>query len=62
VPVLSTITVFELLATAKLLASQSFKYFEAFTAVGLIFLAISYSASLFVRRLEQRFSSQAALI
>ena len=58
VPVLSIITVYELLATAKLLASQSFRYFETFTLVGLIFLAISYPSSVVVRRLERRFGSR----
>jgi polar amino acid transport system permease protein len=57
VPTLSIITVYELLSTAKLLASQSFRYFETFTMVGVIFLGISYPASLLVRRLERRFGS-----
>jgi polar amino acid transport system permease protein len=57
VPTLSIITVYELLSTAKLLASQSFRYVETFTLVGVIFLGISYPAAVMVRRLERRFGS-----
>ncbi|MEQ8967528.1 MAG: ectoine/hydroxyectoine ABC transporter permease subunit EhuD [Azospirillaceae bacterium] len=54
VPLLSTITVYELLNTANLLASSSFKYLETLTTVGLIFFALSYPSSLFFRRLEAK--------
>jgi len=54
VPLLSTITVYELLNTANLLASSSFRYFETLTMVGLIFFALSYPSSLFFRRLEAK--------
>jgi polar amino acid transport system permease protein len=54
VPLLSTITVFELLNTANLIAGQSFKYFEVLTIAGLIFFMISYPSSLLIRRLETR--------
>ncbi|HIW32853.1 MAG TPA: ectoine/hydroxyectoine ABC transporter permease subunit EhuD [Candidatus Paenibacillus intestinavium] len=53
-PTMSAITVVELLMTAKELGSQSFKYLEALTLVGVIFLALSYSSSLLVRRVERR--------
>lgn len=53
-PLLSTITVFELLNTANLLASRSFRYFELLTFVGLVFFVLSYSASRIVQRLEVR--------
>ena len=52
VPILSTITVFELLNTANLLAGQSFRYLELLSFVGLVFLVLSYASSLVVRRLE----------
>lgn len=57
VPLLSTITVYELLNTANLLAGQSFRYFEVLTAVGAIFFLLSYPTSLFFRRLERRWQN-----
>lgn len=54
VPLLSTITVYELLSTANLLASSSFKYFETLTLVGVIFFTLSYPSSLVFRHLEAR--------
>ncbi|NHN33243.1 ectoine/hydroxyectoine ABC transporter permease subunit EhuD [Paenibacillus agricola] len=54
-PVLSAITFIELLTTAKTLGSASFRYIEAFTIVGLLFLFLSYFSSLIVKRLEQKF-------
>jgi polar amino acid transport system permease protein len=54
VPLLSTITVYELLNTANLLAGSSFKYLEALTLVGVIFLALSYPSSLFFKHLEAK--------
>jgi polar amino acid transport system permease protein len=54
VPILSTITVFELLNTANLLAGRSFRYLELLSFVGLVFLVLSYASSLAVRRLEAR--------
>jgi len=53
-PTLSAITVVELLMTAKELGSTSFKYLEALTLVGLIFLALSYPSALIVRAIEKR--------
>jgi len=54
VPVLATITVYELLNTANLLAGQSFRYFEVLTLVALIFFMLSYSASLAIGSFEAR--------
>lgn len=54
VPLLSTITVYELLNTANLLAGQSFRYFETLTFAGLIFFLLCYPSSLFFRHLEIR--------
>lgn len=54
VPLLSTITVYELLNTANLLANRSFRYVEVLTAVGVIFFAISFPASRFFAWLERR--------
>ena len=41
VPLLSTITVYELLNTANLLAGETFRYLEVLTITGLIFFIIS---------------------
>lgn len=53
-PVLSAITLVEIMQTAKMIGSHSFRYLEAFTIVGVLFLVLSYSSSLMVRRLETR--------
>jgi polar amino acid transport system permease protein len=52
---LAAITILELFGTARELASVSFQFTTIFTAVGLIYLAISYPASLLVSRLQARF-------
>ncbi|UJF32352.1 ectoine/hydroxyectoine ABC transporter permease subunit EhuD [Paenibacillus hexagrammi] len=54
-PILSAITLVELLQTAKSIGSGSFKYLEAFTLVGILFLIMSYPSSLAVSRLEKKF-------
>jgi polar amino acid transport system permease protein len=54
-PLLSAITVVELLQTAKSIGSGSFRYLEAFTLVGLLFLLLSYPSSWLVGRLEAHF-------
>ncbi|MBA2939802.1 ectoine/hydroxyectoine ABC transporter permease subunit EhuD [Paenibacillus sp. CGMCC 1.16610] len=54
-PILSAITLVELLQTAKAIGSGSFKYLEAFTLVGILFLLLSYPSSLLVRKLEIHF-------
>jgi polar amino acid transport system permease protein len=51
-PLLSAITLVEILQTAKIIGSGSFRYFEAFTIVGLLFLLLSYPSSLLIQRLE----------
>jgi polar amino acid transport system permease protein len=53
-PLLSAITLVELLQVAKTLGSQSFRYMEPFTLVGLLFLALSYPSSLLIRKAEKR--------
>lgn len=53
-PILSAITMVELLLTAKNIVSESFRVFEPYTLVGVLFLAISYPSSLLIRRLELR--------
>lgn len=53
-PILSAITLMELLLTAKNIVSESYRFFEPYTLVGLLFLLVSYPASLAVVRLEKR--------
>ena len=53
VPLLSTITVYELLNTANLLAGETFRYLEALAITGLIFFVISYSVSLLIKSVER---------
>jgi polar amino acid transport system permease protein len=53
-PVLSAITVVELMLQAKNIGSQSFRYVEPITMAGLFFLIISIFVALLVRKLEAR--------
>ena len=55
-PVLSAITLVEMLLTAKMIGAESFRYLEAFTLVGLLFLILSYGSSLLIRRLELKWN------
>lgn len=55
-PLLSAITVVELMQQAKIIGARSFNYVEPYTLVGLIFFLMSYPAALFVNRLEARFA------
>jgi polar amino acid transport system permease protein len=52
--VLSGITVFELLGHAQAIGSSSFRYIEPLTIAAVLFLLVSYPASVLVRRLERR--------
>jgi polar amino acid transport system permease protein len=54
-PLLSAITVLEVLQRAKLVGSQSFRYLEPVTLVGLAFLLLSLVSAWAVGRLETRF-------
>lgn len=53
-PLLSAITVLEMLAQAKDIGSSTFRYLEPVTLVGVLFLLVSLPASITVRRLERR--------
>jgi polar amino acid transport system permease protein len=53
-PTLSAITLVELLLTAKSEASVSYRVFEPYTIVGLLFLVVSLIFSYGIRRLEKR--------
>lgn len=53
-PLLSAITVIELLGKAQAIGAQTFRYLEPVTLVGLFFLVLSLTAAALVRRLEAR--------
>ncbi len=53
-PVLSAITVVEIMQRAKNIGSESFSYLEPITMVGLFFLILSLGLAWCVRRLENR--------
>jgi polar amino acid transport system permease protein len=54
-PLLSAITVLELMNQAKSVANSSYRYVEPMTLVGVFFLAISIPSVLALRWLEKRF-------
>jgi polar amino acid transport system permease protein len=53
-PLLSAITVIELLNEAHSIGAQTFRYLEPITIVGVLFFLVSYPTALLVRRLEAR--------
>jgi polar amino acid transport system permease protein len=54
-PLLSAITVVELMTEARSVANYTFRYLEPMTMVGVFFLAISIPSAILLRRLEKRF-------
>jgi len=57
-PLLSAIAVLELMQTAKILGSETFKYVEPITMVGLFFLCFSLVSAYIIRRFERRLNRQ----
>jgi polar amino acid transport system permease protein len=55
-PLLSAITVVEVLQAAKLIGAETFRYVEPVTLVGAMFLALSLASAYVIRRVEQRLS------
>lgn len=53
-PLLSAITVVELLQTARIIGAETFRYLEPFTMVGVLFLILSYASSLGVQWLDAK--------
>ncbi|MEX0761331.1 MAG: ectoine/hydroxyectoine ABC transporter permease subunit EhuD [Dehalococcoidia bacterium] len=53
-PLLSAITVVELLQEGNIICSRTYRCLEPYTLVGVMFLAVSIPASIMVRRLERR--------
>ena len=52
-PLLSAITLLELLHTAKLIGADTFRYLEPLSLVGALFLILSLMASTLTRKLEK---------
>jgi len=57
-PLLAGITVTELLLTGRIIGTQTFRFLEPITLVGLLFFALSYPSSLLVQRLEARYAQR----
>jgi polar amino acid transport system permease protein len=60
-PMLSAITVVEMLGQAKIIGAESFRYTEPLTLVGVLFLLLSLLAAFGIRRLEHALQQQGAL-
>jgi polar amino acid transport system permease protein len=58
-PLLSAITVLELMNQAKSVANSSYRYIEPITMVGVFFLAMSLVSVFILRWLEHRFGRPA---
>lgn len=58
-PMLSAITVLELLQTAKIYGSEHFRYLEPLTLAGVLFLVLSLGSSALIRWGERRFRVEA---
>jgi len=54
-PILASISVLEMLEQAQIVGSENFRYLEPMTEVGLLFILVSYPASLLIRQLEVRY-------
>ena len=52
-PLLSAIAVLELMQTAKIMGSETFRYTEPITLVGLFFLAMSLISAVLIRSVEK---------
>jgi polar amino acid transport system permease protein len=57
-PILSAITLMEIMGVAKQFGSASWRFLEPVTMVGLLFLLLSYPSSLLVRYAETRLNRQ----
>ncbi|WP_053383200.1 ectoine/hydroxyectoine ABC transporter permease subunit EhuD [Leucobacter celer] len=52
--ILSSITLLELMGTAMQIGSNYYRYLEPITIAGLLYLVVSFSCSMLIRRLEHR--------
>lgn len=55
-PILSVITVLEMMTRAKMIGSETFRYAEPITIVGLFFLIFTLISSALIRRVERAFA------
>jgi polar amino acid transport system permease protein len=53
---LSAITITELLLTGRIIGTQTFRFLEPITMVGLLYFLISYPSALIVQKLEARYA------
>ncbi len=53
---LSTITVLDMMGTARVIGNETYRYFEPITLVGLIYLVISLPAAMSIRFMEEKIS------
>lgn len=56
----SAITVTDLLYQAELITARTYDYFEVYTAIFLLYLAVSYPTSVLMRRLERHEANRRA--
>ncbi len=56
-PLLSAITVLELMNQAKIIANYTYRYVEPMTLVGVFFLLVSIPTVIALRTLERRYGS-----
>ncbi|MCK1481392.1 ectoine/hydroxyectoine ABC transporter permease subunit EhuD [Bradyrhizobium sp. 193] len=56
-PILSVITVLEMMTRAKMIGSETFRYVEPITIVGAIFLILTLISSAIIRRTERYFNN-----
>ena len=54
-PLLSVVTILELMGQARIISNYTFRYLEPMTMVGVIFLIISLISIVLLRALERRF-------
>jgi polar amino acid transport system permease protein len=57
-PQLAAITVIEMLYTGRIIGTQTFRFLEPITLVGVFFFLLSYPSSLVVQRLEARYAKR----
>ena len=61
-PLLSAIAVTEMLQTAKNIGSETFRYTEPVTIIGLIFLALSLVSATGIRWVERRLNRRWGIV
>lgn len=57
-PVLSAISIIEVLTTAKTIGTRSFRFIEPLTIVGVMYFCVSYPCAIVIRSLEKRYAQK----